>query len=533
MSNRETCAFDDELVFADELPPPSEVVERPPWKILVVDDEEVIHTATRIALADFRFDGRPLSVLGAFSAREGRALLEAHRDVAVVLLDVVMESDDAGLELARHVRETMRNALVRIVLRTGQPGAAPEKQVITQYDINDYREKTELTEVRLFTTLTAALRAYRDLNTIEKSRRGLELIVGSTGQLFADQRLRKFTEGVLTQLQSMLHLDEGSLLMQASGFAASPDEQDRLNIVAATGRFSRYVDAPVHEVVAPEMLADIEAAVRQRASVFTENGFVGYFRTDNGSVNVLYLQGCRGLERLEKDLIRTFSSNIAIAYDKLFLSREIQETQREVIEVLGSVVESRSNETASHVRRVAAFTHRLAVLAGLGEREATLLEQASPMHDVGKIAIPDDVLRKPGKLTEAEYALIKSHTSIGHAILRTSNRELMRSAAIIAHQHHERWDGRGYPQGLAGEGIHFYGRLVAIADVFDALMNDRVYRKALPLTEVVAVMEPEKGRQFDPELLQTFLDHLDAFVALNALHADDSAAGRRPRSADA
>ncbi|WP_305045354.1 DUF3369 domain-containing protein [Geoalkalibacter sp.] len=511
---------DDEIHFAEEIAEEALDAGCAGWKLLIVDDEEMTHHATRIALDTYRFEDRPLTFLSAYSGRDACELLARHRDIAIVLLDVVMESDDAGLRVVRYLRETLENPLTQIVLRTGQPGSAPEKQVIAQYEINDYREKTELTELRLFTTVTTALRAYRDLTRIEKNRKGLELIIGSTGHLFADQRLRDFTAGILTQLQAVLKLDENTMFMQTSGFAASFCEQGQLRILAATGNFSAYVDQPLEKVVSAEIRQGVEEAMRRRESIFTQDAYVGYFRSESGAVNLLYLHGCQGLAVLERDLIRTFSTNIAIAYDRLFLTQEIQATQREVIETLGNIVESRSNETANHVSRVAAFTELLALKAGLDERQANLLKQASYMHDVGKIGISDSLLNKPGVLTEEEHDLIKYHTTLGHAILKNSKRELMQTAAVVALQHHERWDGLGYPQGLAGEAIHLYGRITALADVFDALINKRVYRDSLPLPQVISILEQGRGTQFDPALTEIFLCSIDEFVKLNERWAD-------------
>lgn len=509
----------DEILFADEEPDNSAEPARGSWKLLIVDDEKIIHSATRIALDNYLFEEKPLTFLGAHSGREARELLAEHRDIAVVLLDVVMETDDAGLKVARYIREELGDDRVQIILRTGQPGSAPEKMVITQYEINDYREKTELTALRLFTTITTALRAYRNLARIEKNRKGLELIIGSTGKLFADQRLKEFTAGVLTQLQAMLKLDEGTMFMQHSGFAAS-NAQGSLEVLAATGDFNSYVDQPLDQVVTVKMHQAIEEALHRQESIFTEDAYVGYYKSDNDSINLLYIHGCHELERLEKDLIRTFSSNIAIAYDKLFLTREIQATQREVIETLGSIVESRSSETANHVRRVAEIAYFLATNVGVGERQAILLKQASFMHDVGKIGIPDAILNKPGKLTAEEYEQVKSHTTIGHTLLKNSKREIMKTAAIVAQQHHERWDGRGYPLGLAGEEIHLFGRITALADVFDALFNKRVYRGSLPLPEVISIIVEGRGSQFDPELTDLFLSQIEEVVKLNNLWAD-------------
>jgi HD-GYP domain-containing protein (c-di-GMP phosphodiesterase class II) len=194
--------------------------------------------------------------------------------------------------------------------------------------------------------------------------------------------------------------------------------------------------------------------------------------------------------------------------------REVIATQSEVIHTLGEVVENRSQETGGHIDRVAEGAALLAELAGLPPEKRELLRMAAPMHDVGKIGIPDSILHKPGKLTDDEFETMKRHTVIGAKILSESDRPIFRVAAIIAAQHHERWDGRGYPAGLAGEAIHPYGRIVSIVDVFDALTSDRCYRPAMPLGKVLAIMEEGRGTQFDPRLLDLFLAHLGRFVEL-------------------
>ncbi len=200
--------------------------------------------------------------------------------------------------------------------------------------------------------------------------------------------------------------------------------------------------------------------------------------------------------------------------------REIVETQKEVVITLGQVVESRSLETANHTVRVGDMSFELAQLAGLDTDEAELIRMASPMHDVGKIGIPDRILNKPGKLTAEEYRLMQTHAEIGHRILAKSERPILKAAAIIAHQHHEKWDGSGYPRGLAGQDIHIYGRIVALVDVFDAISCDRVYRPAMPLDKVLDIIKAERGKHFDPGLVDLFLDNLPRFLAIRDQYQD-------------
>ena len=192
----------------------------------------------------------------------------------------------------------------------------------------------------------------------------------------------------------------------------------------------------------------------------------------------------------------------------LTLNREVIETQLELLTTLGEVIESRSHETANHVRRVAAYSVLLGRKLGLSAEDLLLLEAASPMHDVGKIGIPDAILQKPGRLTEEEYEVIKHHTVIGQRILRISDRKLLASARTIAMQHHERWDGTGYPCGLKGEEISLLARISAIADVYDALSTGRVYKLAWPQERVLDFIRQERGGMFDPHIVDLFLASL-------------------------
>jgi len=195
------------------------------------------------------------------------------------------------------------------------------------------------------------------------------------------------------------------------------------------------------------------------------------------------------------------------------LNHELEATQREVIFTMGTISEERSKETGYHVKRVAEYSLILARLYGLSLEESLLLKNASPMHDVGKIGIPDAILNKPGKFTDEEFEIMKSHAEIGYSMLKHSSKSILKAASIVAYEHHEKYNGRGYPQGLKGEEIHIYGRITAIADVFDALGSDRVYKKAWPLPKILKLFEEERGEHFDPVLTDLFLDNLEHFLA--------------------
>ncbi|NLJ72014.1 MAG: HD domain-containing protein [Syntrophomonadaceae bacterium] len=196
------------------------------------------------------------------------------------------------------------------------------------------------------------------------------------------------------------------------------------------------------------------------------------------------------------------------------LNEEIENTQKEIIFLMAEIGESRSKETGNHVKRVAEISALLAKLYGISAEETELIKMASPMHDIGKVAIPDAILKKPGKLTDEEFDEMKEHTTIGYKLLKNSKRRIIKSSAIIAYEHHEKWNGKGYPRGLKGEEIHIYGRISAIADVFDALASERVYKPAWPLDRIQQLFIEERGEHFDPVLCQLFLDNFDQFAEI-------------------
>lgn len=203
------------------------------------------------------------------------------------------------------------------------------------------------------------------------------------------------------------------------------------------------------------------------------------------------------------------------------LHKEIESSQREIIFTMGSIGESRSKETGNHVKRVAEYSKIFALNYGLSEEEAELIRQASPMHDIGKVGIPDSILKKPAKLTDEEMVVMKTHAEIGFSMLKHSDRPLLKAAAIVAYEHHEKWDGSGYPQGLSGEDIHLYGRITAIADVLDALGSDRCYKKAWEDERIFVLLKEEKSKHFDPKLIDIFFDNLDEFLLVRDRYKDE------------
>jgi len=201
-------------------------------------------------------------------------------------------------------------------------------------------------------------------------------------------------------------------------------------------------------------------------------------------------------------------------------TQELEDTRMEVVHRLGRAAEYKDNETGMHVVRMSKIAHLLAIALGMSDADAKLLLHASPMHDIGKIGIPDGVLLKPGKLDADEWEVMKSHCQIGAEILGDHPSPLMQMARLVAMTHHEKWDGSGYPKGLKGEDIPLVGRITAVADVFDALTSERPYKKAWPIEKAATYIKEQVGLQFDPKVVEKFCDHLDDIAIIRRTHRD-------------
>lgn len=333
-----------------------------PWKILVTDDDPEVYDITALVLKGVSYKNRPIQLLNAQSSKEAHKILKQHPDIAVIFLDVVMETESAGLDLVHTIREELKNHEIRIVLRTGQPGQAPEKKVIVNYDINDYRAKTELTSQKLFSVTISALRGYMDIVSLKSSHDA--------------------TVTVLAALAEYKDTDTGEHILRVGA--------------------------------------------------------------------------------LSSQIARQLKSN-------------------------GCYVEQ---------------------LTGLFLKQ---IGPASMLHDVGKVGIPDSILLKPGRLDADERVVMEKHAVYGRDILDRGGETLDETSylfmgAEVAATHHEHYDGSGYPKGLKGEEIPLSGRIVAVADVYDALTSKRPYKNPWPSIKAIEYIKDLSGKQFDPVVVEAFLD---------------------------
>ncbi|MFE1597675.1 ATP-binding response regulator [Methylobacterium sp. ID0610] len=318
---------DDILILApDDEAAPGEAASVT-WPVVVVDDDPAVHEGTRFALAGYALDGARLDILSAHSAAEARALLaDRAGEVAVILLDVVMETEDAGLRLVDYIRRELRDETVRIILRTGQPGQAPERRVIVDYDINDYKAKTELTADKLFTSLTAALRAYQQLKRLEETRRGLEIIIDAAPMLLDYQSMQRLAEGVLTQVASLLNVAcEGILVLREK---AGLDES--LCVLAGSGCYQHLVAPGTAGPPGAALPLDedvrtiVGRAFAERRHMFGDRWSTLYVHTASGSEIVALLKADRSLSETDRALIALFTSRLSIAFDNVILYEQLQ-----------------------------------------------------------------------------------------------------------------------------------------------------------------------------------------------------------------
>ena len=439
------------------------------YKIMIADDYDEIHVITKMMLKDFEFEGKGLEFIDTYTGEETIRALEENPDTAVLFLDVVMEDNHSGLNVVEVLRGRLDNKMTRIILRTGQPGQAPEETVIRDYDINDYRLKTEMTAKRLYTTLYSALRNYRDLYQINTHKNGLKKIIKTSANLFEHNSLNEFLTSILVQLSNFQKSNPEIVYIRddvdKEGGFVTIEKNKKATIVAATGKFKSYIGKDIDLVSELKEVVDkIKYSDKpEEKIIFVDSGFIIKNNAKNSFNNYIYIEGNNDI--YDFDLIHLFLTNYSVALDNYILNNTIVNTQKEIIITFGEVVENHFEETSGHVKRISEMMYNFALLLNFSHSEAEILKMASMMHDIGKIAIPDSILKKPGKLTEEEILL--------------------------------------------------EARMLSIIDVFDAMTHKRVYKDAFSTEEALDYIRNQKGKHFDPELVDIFISNIEGILDID------------------
>lgn len=317
---------DDAVIWSEEPTEPEEIDAPDPWLILVVDDDLDIHHATRFALYGVTIFDRPIRLLHAHNANQAIEILQAEPSIAIILLDIVMDTKTSGLDLVRHIREDMKRGAVRIILRTGQTGFAPELEMIRRHDINDYRTKVELTRTRLLTTLTTAIRSYLQIEVIEASRRGLTQIVGASADLFSERSVARFASGVLTQLRGFMPgVIDGLILSGPGGAKAGRADDQAPTVLAGTGKCVELIGQTLEQLKDGELKERLRQALKDGVTRFEDASAVMPIRMPSGETAVILVTTRRALDSADRQLVGLFATNIAIGFDNARLFERTQQ----------------------------------------------------------------------------------------------------------------------------------------------------------------------------------------------------------------
>ncbi len=401
------------------------------WHVLIVDDDQDVHQSTCFALANTQILGRPLRFLHAYSASQAVELLNEDTQVAVILLDVVMESEHAGLHLVKRIREEMANSETRIILRTGQPGYAPELEAIRDYDINDYKTKSELTRNRLYTSLTTAIRSYDQIHTINASRLGLGMVIRASSQLLARQGVSEFAAGIITQICGLLGLPPEGLVC-AYDHEFSPASA---LIVAAAGNLTACIDKQLAELPDRHVADALKQALSERRNIYAETSTTLFFQGQGHNHMAAYLQTQRSLGELDKQLLEVFCSNIVITLDNVLL--------------LSQLKDHAYNDQLLHIPNRLALIHALdRALAGSAASELTLalidIDGFSELNDTLGHTLGDAMLQAVSTRLQASisdssllarvdgdvFGILAEHSTLSQEHLQTVLQEPLQFAEL-------------------------------------------------------------------------------------------------------
>ncbi|NQY21099.1 MAG: HD domain-containing protein [Campylobacteraceae bacterium] len=462
------------------------------WKVLIVDDEKDVHSLTRTVLRDLEYEDKNIIFSSAYSGKEALEILKKENDFAVILLDVIMETDDAGLVFASKLRNELQNHTTRIILRTGQTGDVPIKDVIIKYDINDYKEKTQLNTSNLYISVLLALRSYRDIKLIINKNIYLKEIIYFTKELNKQKDINTFTNILISSLNSLLFLDKNNIKEYIYTYDINDNSINILND-------SDFILTKEKEIIINKLIDNNEFLYKNNSMIFI-------LALDNFYL-VIDLENIKNENKMNKTFIRMFLDTARVILNNLYTNKRILKEQEELLSIINKLIKRKSNPISSHLNRVSKIVYVIAKAYGLSDDDAKELELASSMHDIGKIDLDENLLNNKN-INKEEELLIQKHTQIGYNLLKYSSTSLLKQAAIIAYEHHESWDGSGYPRRLEKEEIHLYSRITAIADFYDSLRIPRSSEKEWPLYDAINFLKKNRNILFEASLVDILIDNI-------------------------
>ena len=347
----------------------------------------------------------------------------------------------------------------------------------------------------------------------------MEDVLKSSSSVLASQSLSQFGSAVLKQTLTLLNLDNSVLYLSTQHTDLYGDTT--MTVLGASGDLVGLCEPGISKKIPESIEEKVKEVLASKNHYQSEELFIGYYPTGESTHNILYVKLNSPLDALQRKTLEMFASNVAIIFQNLTQKEDIQQTQKELIMVLSDAIEMRSKETGGHVKRVILMTEFLSEKLHLSKEFIETIRYAAALHDVGKISIPETILHKPGKLDPEEWEIMKTHAQRGYDLLAGSDRIVAKMGAIIAKTHHERWDGKGYPDGLSKDEIPLEGRIMAIVDVVDALLSKRCYKPAWSEEEVKAFLRENAGKQFDPLITHIMLEHFDKIQEIRALEPDE------------
>ncbi|MEJ2041672.1 MAG: DUF3369 domain-containing protein [Reinekea sp.] len=489
-----------------------------PWHILVVDDEPSVHDITRLILSHMEIFDKPVKLHSAYSAEEAKGLLESNEfSFCMAFIDIVMETPSAGLDLVDWIRNDRKNSAIRLVLRTGQPGSAPETEVVRRYDINDYRAKTDLTSQTLSTCVFSAIRGYRDITALTDNVSTLRRLIDNSANLLKENSLNQMTSAAFKSLLNILNTESSSLYITYREYNCLNDKKDIVYFCSNHDPNTREGD---FSTLPEDVRNAIDEAYDNKRSKIDEKQFIGYFSTSHNSGSVIYVEYDDDPTHFHANIVEMFASQTALIFENLSRQTQLENAQKELMYIVGDALDARNLETGKRVKRIALYCDLLARKLKQPESFINAVKISAPLHDIGKITIPETILLKQTELTPEEWEVMKTHAAAGGSILEKSNLPIAQFGARLARWHHESWDGSGFPDGLKGEEIPLEARIMALADVFDALGTSCGYKTPWPDQDIYDYIIQQQGIKFDPTLVDVFKDNFEALIILRNQYPD-------------